>query len=195
MLQWLDLSSFLSSHKGSLWRSELEGIASGAEQLVQHLLKENWSGASGFTSGCVVVLVNRSRTAQYLANHLSNCLELQLHNIRTTCVGNGGSTDDEGKSTFHLSELAGQIVHFANGMHQFEQQFIWHLLWIPLKWRTRLSKCAILKNLTNQSFKLVHSIYRPTSLTGQLWQKGSALSLDNEQSIFLSGIVECKMKM
>ena len=106
----------------------MEGIASGAEQLVQHLLKENWFGASGFTSGCVVVLVNRSRTAQYLASYLSNCLELQLHNIRTTCVDSGGRTDDEGKSTFHLSALARQIDHFANGIHQFEQQFIWHLL-------------------------------------------------------------------
>ena len=95
----MDLSSFLSSYKGTPWRSEFEGIASGAEQLVQQLLKENWSGASGFSSGCVLVLVNRPRTAQYLANYLSNCLKLQLHNIRTTCsVSNGGSTDDEGKS-------------------------------------------------------------------------------------------------
>ena len=28
--------------------------------------------------------------------------------------------------TFHLSELAGQFNFFANGMHQFEQQFICH---------------------------------------------------------------------
>ena len=64
---------------------------------MEQLLKENWFGANGCMNGSVLVLVNRRRTAQYLAKYLSNCRALLLRNIRTTWVaGHGGRSADEG---------------------------------------------------------------------------------------------------
>lgn len=85
------LSLFL--FKGS-WESEYYGAASGVEQLLQLLRRENWSGASGCTDGCVLVHVNRQSTAQYLASYLSNCRELLLRNVTTTWFG----APDKGKA-------------------------------------------------------------------------------------------------
>lgn len=91
---------FFFHTKGPPWRPEFEGTATGADQLVQEILKESESRVSSFTNGCVLVLVNRKRTAEYLAAYLNNCPELRLRNIGTTSsVGHVGGSDGEGKKT------------------------------------------------------------------------------------------------
>ena len=59
--------------------------------------------------------------------------------------------------------------HFANGIHQFKKAVMFYTVCpspvlIASKCCTLLSECAILKNLKNQSLKLVHPIYGLTSL-------------------------------
>lgn len=95
---------------GPPWRPEFEGTATGADQLVQEILKESESRVSSFTNGCVLVLVNRKRTAEYLAAYLNNCPELRLRNIGTTSsVGHVGGSDGEDLATFNQREIIKQI--------------------------------------------------------------------------------------
>lgn len=85
--------------------SEFRGLDSGVEQLMKQLLKINWTtGANGRLNCLVLVLVKRARTARYLANYVSNCVELipSLRGVRTTFIaaGHGGASADEGEALF-----------------------------------------------------------------------------------------------
>ena len=60
--------------------------------------------------------------------------------------------------TFHLSELVDQIDHFTNSIHQFELQFMCHILeFLQNSALYSPNICTILKNSKNQSFKLVRT--------------------------------------
>ena len=56
----------------------------------------NWSEANSRFNGYVLVIVNRRRTASYLAKYLSNCRQLLIRNVQTTCIADhcDGSADE-----------------------------------------------------------------------------------------------------
>ena len=74
-------------------------LNSGIEQLMKQLLKINWTGMDSSVNFFVLVLVKRARTAQYLANYLSNCG--LLRGVQTTSfAGHGGGSADNGEILF-----------------------------------------------------------------------------------------------
>ena len=79
--------------------SIIECRNSGAERLMEQLVRINWTGVIGRSSCLALVLVKRQHTARCLSEYLSNQGELISRGVRTTFI-NAGRSADKGEGLF-----------------------------------------------------------------------------------------------
>lgn len=88
-----EVRAYLERYLRQGFPSIIECRNSGAERLMEQLVRINWTGVIGRSSCLALVLVKRQHTARCLSEYLSNQGELISRGVRTTFINAGRSAD------------------------------------------------------------------------------------------------------
>lgn len=88
-----EVRAYLELYLRQGFPSIIERRNSGAERLMEQLVRVNWNGVIGRSNCLALVLVKRQHTARCLSKYLSNQRELTSRGVRTTFINAGRSAD------------------------------------------------------------------------------------------------------